>query len=408
MKVLQVNCVYDFGSTGKITKDLHKELSKRGIESIVLYGRRQRAHDSNVFKTCSEIEAKIWNALSRINGHPYEVSPIGTIVLIHRIKAEKPDIVHLQCLNGYFVNIYKLIGWLKVNKIPTVLTLHAEFMYTGGCGIAFECNQWKSEIGCGRQTICPLYGSELKSIFGDQSSYMWKKMKIAFEGFDRNLRVVSVSPWLMERAARAPILADKQHQVVCNGLDTNVFKLYDATDLRKKHYCENKKVVFHATPVFSADPNHLKGGYYVLELARRMPDVNFIVAGNCEEKFSTPANVTLLGQVADQTQLARYYSMADATVITSRRETFSMVCAESLCCGTPVVGFKAGGPEQIALHEYSSFCDYGLIDELMNLLRATIEKGYKKSNVAKMAEMRYSTEVMVEKYIEVYQEVTKT
>ena len=139
-----------------------------------------------------------------------------------------------------------------------------------------------------------------------------------------------------------------------------------------------------------------------------MPDVHFIVAGNCEEKFNTPANVTLLGRVADQTQLARYYSMADATVITSKRETFSMVCAESLCCGTPVVGFKAGGPEQIALHKYSSFCDYGLIDELMNLLRATLEKKYTKSDVANMAEKLYSTEVMVEKYVELYQEVTKT
>ena len=46
MKVLQVNCVYDYGSTGKITKDLHEGLIKRGIDSVVLYGRRQSTHDS--------------------------------------------------------------------------------------------------------------------------------------------------------------------------------------------------------------------------------------------------------------------------------------------------------------------------------------------------------------------------
>lgn len=407
MKVLQVNCVYDYGSTGKITKDLHEGLTKRGIDSVVLYGRRQSTHDSNVFKTCSEVEAKGWNVLSRIIGHPYEVSPIGTNVLINRIKKEKPDIVHLQCLNGYFVNIYKLIDWLKANKIPTVLTLHAEFMYTGGCGIAFECNQWKTELGCGQQMTCPLYGSELKSIFGDQSGYMWQKMKSAFEGFDRDLVVVSVSPWLMERASKAPILINKQHRVVYNGLDTTVFKLYDTTYLRRKHNCENRKVVFHATPAFSADPEHLKGGYYVIDLARRMPDHCFIVAGKVIDSFDVPSNLILLGKLDSKELLAKYYSMADVTVITSKRETFSMVCAESLCCGTPVVGFKAGGPEQIALPEYSNFVQQGCVDLLMQAVNSFLVLSCSKKEIEETARYYYSIKTMTDKYIGVYNDLLR-
>lgn len=408
MKVLQVNCVYDYGSTGKITKDLHEGLIKQGIDSVVLYGRRQSTHDSNVFKTCSEVEAKGWNVLSRIIGHPYEVSPIGTNVLINRIKKEKPDIVHLQCLNGYFVNIYKLIDWLKSNKIPTVLTLHAEFMYTGGCGIAFECNQWKTELGCGQQMTCPLYGSELKSIFGDQSSYMWQKMKSAFEGFDRDLVVVSVSPWLMERASKAPILINKQHRVVYNGLDTTVFKLYDTTYLRRKHNCENRKVVFHATPAFSADPEHLKGGYYVIDLARRMPDHCFIVAGQVIDSFDVPSNLILLGKLDSKELLAKYYSMADATVLTSKRETFSMVCAESLCCGTPVVGFKAGAPEQIALKEYSRFVQQADLDQLVCAVENILNFPFDRIELEKEAQRTYAKSTMTEKYIELYTKLMHT
>jgi len=102
-------------------------------------------------------------------------------------------------------------------------------------------------------------------------------MKKAFDGFDDNLIVASVSPWLMDRAKQSPILKDKNHCVVYNGLDTNVFHPYDAADLRQKHNCVGKKVVFHATPAFSTNPNHIKGGYYVLELAKKMPEVQFII-----------------------------------------------------------------------------------------------------------------------------------
>ena len=41
-----------------------------------------------------------------------------------------------------------------------------------------------------------------------------------------------------------------------------------------------------------------------------------------------------------------------------------MICAESLCCGTPVIGFRAGAPERIALKEYSDFVQYGDLNSL--------------------------------------------
>lgn len=115
--------------------------------------------------------------------------------LISVIKKEKPDIVHLQCINGYFVNIYRLINWLKKNNIKTVVTLHAEFMYTANCGHAFECEKWKT--GCGK---CPRLKRETKSLFIDGTAYSWRKMKKAFDGFkNENLVITSVSLWLMER-----------------------------------------------------------------------------------------------------------------------------------------------------------------------------------------------------------------
>lgn len=405
MKVLQINSVYDFGSTGKITADIHRLLPQYGIESVVCYGRRDKSYEKNVYRISDDFYSHIEHFRANITGVMYGGCELSTYRLIKIIESEKPDIVHLQCLNGYFVNIYQLIEWLKHNKIPTVLTLHAEFMYTGGCGHSIDCNQWSTREGCGH-SICPRYRSELKSWFGDRSGYMWNKMKKAFAGFDDNLVIASVSPWLMERASRAPILEGKHHCVVYNGLNTDIFKYYDTTELRKKHHCENKKVVFHATPAFSSDPNHIKGGYYVIELAKRLPDVCFIVAGQVMGEFDGPPNMILLGKLDSQENLARYYSMADITVLASKRETFSMVCAESLCCGTPIVGFKAGAPEQIALKDYSFFVEYGDVEAIYTYI-FEYNSYVSAQEISNKAIKTYGDKIMCENYISIYQKLTQ-
>ncbi len=400
MKVLQVNCVYRKGSTGKIVYDIHTELERQGIESVVCYGRGEKVRESHVYKTCPEWYSKLNNLLSRVTGLMYGGCVFSTARLIRIIKKEKPDVVHLHCINGYFVNIYRLVGWLKKSGIKTVLTLHAEFMHTANCGHAYECEKWKT--GCGN---CPRLRQETKSLFFDRTHASWKKMKKAFDGFDDALTVTSVSPWLMARAEASPILSGKKHTVVLNGLDANVFAYRLADTLRAELGLAEKKVVFHATPSFTLDPLHIKGGYYVNELAKRLAEdnVTVVVAGPYAEGIAVADNVTLLGRVTDQEKLASLYSMADVTLLTSKRETFSMVTAESLACGTPVVGFRAGGPEAIALPEYSCFVEYGDLAALEEAVDEMLAQSHDDSTIARAAIKKYGKAEMVRWYIEIYE-----
>ena len=402
MKILTVNCVYRKGSTGKIVNDIKNGLVADGHEVVVCYGRGERTDDHGVYKTSGELYSKLNNLSSRFTGVMYGGCRFSTARLISVIKKESPDVVHLHCINGYFVNIYKLVTWLKENKIPTVLTLHAEFMHTGGCSHAFECEKWAQDPGCGS---CHRRKDATKSIFLDGTRRMWTKMRGAFDGFDKGLCVVSVSPWLAERAGRSPILAGKDHVVVKNGVDTGVF-----------HPVPTERdgdvtTVFHATAHFSASPDHSKGGYYLLELARALKDqpVRFIVAGDHSQIDDIPENVTLLGEVSDQSRLAEYYSAADLTLLTSKRETFSMVTAESLCCGTPVIGFRAGGPEGIAIPEYSRFVDFGDVEGLKDAFFALRglknEVGAQKIAARSFAE--YDSSVMYAEYLKIYENLVK-
>lgn len=398
MKVLQVNCVYREGSTGKIVYDIHTELQQQGIESIVCYGRGNLVNEENVYKVCSEWYSKVNNVWSRITGVMYGGLRYSTHKLIQIIEREKPDIVHLHCINGYFVNVYKIISYLKNNNIKTVVTLHAEFMHTANCGHSFECERWK--IGCGH---CPRLRKETKSLFIDGTHQSWNLMKHAFTDFGNHIIIASVSPWLEKRARQSPIMSKLKHVTVLNGLDTTIFKKYDKKDCRKRFNIPLEvKVVFHATPFFTIDENHIKGGHYVCEVAKLMPDVMFIVAGQYAIGTEVPANVLLLGKVSKQTELAKLYAMADVTLLTSKRETFSMITAESLCCGTPIVGFKAGAPEEITLKEYSIFVEHGNIDALKNAVIKMMNLNFNSEQIYLEAIKKYAKEKMTATYIDIY------
>lgn len=401
MKIMQINCVYNKGSTGKIMYDIHSHLVSEQIESVICYGRGEQTTDANVYKTCGEYYSKMNNLLSRFTGLMYGGCIFSTHKLISVIEKEKPDVVHVHCINGYFVNVYRFMDWLKKSGIPTVLTLHAEFMHTGNCAHAYDCEGWKN--GCGN---CPVFKRETKSLFKDNTALSWKKMKDAFDGFEK-LVVVSVSPWLMSRAQQSPILCDFKHKVVLNGLNTDIFKPCEKNIYSEKHGITNEKVLFHATPVFDDNPDNVKGGFYIIKLAEKLLDENvkIFVAGDYPQSLSVPDNIVLLGRVSNQDTLAQYYSGADATVIASKRETFSMIVAESLCCGTPVAGFFAGAPEQITIPEYSRFSEYGNVELLKDNVMDLLSCAFDKTEVCKNAKDKYDKEKMISEYMEIYFEM---
>lgn len=383
MKVFQVNCVYGHGSTGVLVQALHRYLQSQGHESLACYGRGAALEEDGLFRTGPEWYGKGNALLSRITGIPYGGCWTATQGLLRLLDREQPDVVHLHCVNGNFVNVYRLVSRLKERGVPTVVTLHAEFLFTGNCAHALDCEGWKTGCeGCQRLSY--------------DTARSYRRMAAAFRGFGDRLTVVSPSPWLRSRAEEAPILREGRHCTIFNGVDPSVFT-YGPVPKRGE-----EKIVFHATAMFRDDPEHLKGGWYVLELARRMKRVRFLVAGKYRIHGEIPENVTLLGEIQDRQALAELYATADLTLLTSRRETFSMVCAESLCCGTPVVGFEAGGPERIALPVYSRFVPWGDMDGLQKAVEAELESHRDRAALSRQAGEVYALEAMLRAYERIY------
>lgn len=394
MKILLIDVNCKSGSTGKIVYDLHTNLIKDGYESAICYGRGKLIEENHIYKFSSNIEVYFHAFMSRILGLMGYFSYFSTKKLIRYIKQYKPDVVHIHELHSYFVNIIPLIKFLKENNIKTVWTFHCEYMYTGNCGHAFECEKWKHE--CGK---CPDIKRYPTSLFFDFTKKMFKDKKKVFEEFN-NLTIVTPSEWLANRVKKS-FLKDKKIRVIYNGIDTqNIFYPRDYQSLKKKHNLTDEKVVLAVAPnLFSEE----KGGKFILELANKLIDYNikFIMIGDSSLE-SKSSNVIIMGKTENQIELAEYYSMANVFVICSKMENFPTVCLEAICCGTYVCGYDVGGVKETAPKGLGKFVPYGNLEELAKIVLSILSEDKNIEKCKKYGHTYYSRERMYEDYKKLY------
>ena len=145
--------------------------------------------------------------------------------------------------------------------------------------------------------------------------------------------------------------------------------------------------ILHVTSSFSLDKKDPKGGWMIVQLANMLPNIRFVVVclNNQVKEDELPINIHLWGAAKNREELASLYSAANVTLVLSKRETYSMVTAESLCCGTPVVGFLAGGPESIAIEKYSAFVEYGDLNAIKESICKIIIANIQKADVEREA-----------------------
>lgn len=391
MKIVLINVTYGIGSTGIIVQNLKTEYEKNRHTVLCLYGRKTAAQcDKNVRKCSFELESKICHFFSKITGNLYGGMFFSTRKIIRMIKKFRPDAVHLHCLNGFFVNVYGLLRFLKNNSYKTILTNHAEFMFTANCGYSLECDKWKTEE-CKK---CPRIKEFNGKISLNRTHHFYKKMYRAFNGFD-SLVITNVSPWLANRCKESPIMIEHKIVTILNGIRTNDSDRSANPYIDELKYTNKSKVALF---ICNQLKNPEKGFEYFVKLANLMKDSNylFILVG-AKSKSIESGNIKTF-DYTDSDSLNNYYYYADITLLFSKRETFSMIVAESLCNGTKVVGFCAGGPETIALKDYSQFVKYGDLESVMKILNSISVTD--KEAIIRKAREKYSYSKIANSYIE--------
>ena len=119
-----------------------------------------------------------------------------------------------------------------------------------------------------------------------------------------------------------------------------------------------------------------------------------------------------LGRLSNDRILSMAYSAADVFVIPSLQESFGQTVTESMACGTPVVGFDAGGiPDMVRPGVTGYLAPVGDSAELAKQIRRVLDDvdGWPamSANCRRIAVEEYSFNVQAERYAAFYKTLVK-
>lgn len=340
MRVLQINAVYGFSSTGRTTLELTNALIEQGHEAYVAYS-NATITSHNGYQIGGVLEKKIHGFLSRLFGNQGYYSTYSTTKLLEYIDTINPDIIHLRNLHDNYINVRKLMNYIAEHNIAVVVTLHDCWFFTGRCCYYTEDNCFKWKESCGS---CPRLKKDNVSWFFDRSRKMLKDKEQWYSKINK-FAVVGVSDWITYEARKSILKNALLIKRIYNWIDLEVFKPQDTIVLRKKLGLEKTFVVLGVSQRWSQQ----KGLDVFIELANKVQDnTKIVLIGSIPNGTILPQNVICIGTTNSVAELAMYYSMADVFVNPSIQETFGKVTAEALASGTPaIVNNSTANPELI-------------------------------------------------------------
>ncbi len=173
-------------------------------------------------------------------------------------------------------------------------------------------------------------------------------------------QVLAVSDYTRDQVA---LWVSRDVRVVPNGVDTDFFKPLGVS---------TKRVVTVAG-VDSEVRFRVKGLDIFLEVARRIPEVPFLLVGGHGPSWDrrimdrAPANVRLLGRLGPSA-IRQVYQTSHVYAQFSAHESFGVALAEAMACGcVPVASSRGGLPSLVGSTGY--LVDYGDIDAAVSAVR---------------------------------------
>ncbi len=358
MKLLLLNSVIGYGSTGRLCVDIAKAYERDGHEVKIAFGRNDKVPDDcrkYAVRIGSSTDVYLHIAGTRFTDRHGLFSVNATREFLEWADRYDPDVLWMHNVHGYYVNYELLFEWIKSRPQMSVKwTLHDCWAFTGHCAYFsyVGCDRWLinedlrfgdvKKGGCGN---CPQRGAYPRSLFKDASADNYQRKKAAFTGIPK-MSLITPSVWLKNQV-RQSFLSEYPVQVVYNRIDTSVFK-QTQSEFRAEHGIRRTDfVMLGVANVW--EPR--KGLVDLIELHKRLAEDKTITQGfhlvivglNDKQLKSLPSGIIGMKRTANANELAEIYSAADVVLNPTYEDNYPSVILEAEACGTPVITYDTGG-----------------------------------------------------------------
>ena len=140
------------------------------------------------------------------------------------------------------------------------------------------------------------------------------------------------------------------------------------------------------------------------DVARLLPQYNFVWIGNKTSPPNPPQNVFCLGEIPNA---AQYYVLSDLCLLPSNYEGLPMTIIEAMSVAKPVVASNVGGVSEIVRNGENGYCLENSAELFVEKIVETLENKdlYEKmSNKSKQIfDEELTLQKMVEQYLKIYQ-----
>lgn len=411
MKILIVNARDLKGGAARAAYRLHRALLAQNIDSQMLVQTKISddytvlVESNNIKKSLNKIRPffdsiplRFYNKRSKTL---FSTSWLPFSIIVDRINAINPDIVHLHWINDGMIRIEDL---LQI-KAPIVWSLHDNWAFTGGCHIMWECEKYEKNCGA-----CPRLGSSKEN---DLSRWIWNRKANVFPKL-LNLTIIGLSRWLTDCAKKSTLLKNQKVINLPNPINTDVFKPFDKEKARELWSLpKDKKLVLFGANSATSDIN--KGFKELSEALHKLADKNieFVVFGSSEPKESQNFGFKThyVGHLHDDVSLVTLYSSMDVMIVPSLQENLSNAIMESMACATPVVAFDIGGNSDMIDHQSNGYLvnAYDTTDLANGIEWILNTPTYDKlcQNAREKVIREFDSAIVAKKYIDLYTELLK-
>lgn len=379
MKVLQINSVCGFGSTGRIATDLYDVLEKEGHECCIAYGRGTAPVKYNTIKIGCKLDFYFHVLKTRLFDLHGFGSTRATKKFIKQIEEYNPDVIHLHNIHGYYINIDVLFKYFSTLSIPIVWLLHDAWSISGHSA-HFELH---NDGSIPTRNISKHQHKEYpKSLFYDNSKKNYILKKDLFINM-KDMTIITPSTWLANLVNKS-FLSNYPIKVIHNGVDLTKFQP-TVSDFRIENQLENKKIILGVASVWSEK----KGLHIFNKLADRLNNQYKIILVGISEKNKKNVNskIMCITRTESIEELACIYSTADIFVNPTLEDNFPTTNIEALACGTPVITFNTGGSIESIDESCGIVVEKGNVDKLYQEIKNIFTSNINETDCVKRSRM---------------------